>query len=111
MARQATVTVTNSKTPLDKLKSLCRQADVVVAAVGIPRFVKADWLKPGALAINVGTTFSPQEKRMVGDIDMAGIDTVGLNDSCSFTILFICYHIALNTPNTVRQPCDHHTLH
>lgn len=49
----------------------------MVGAVGVPRLIKAAWLKPGALAVNVGTTFSPEERAMVGDIDRRGIEQVG----------------------------------
>ena len=56
--------------------ALCAQSDIVVGAVGVPRLIKAEWLKPGALAVNVGTTFSPEEKAMVGDIDRRGIEQV-----------------------------------
>ena len=47
-----TVTVVHSRSA--NLKELCRQADIVVAAVGRPRLVDADWLKPGAVVIDVG---------------------------------------------------------
>lgn len=52
LARHATVTYCHSRT--NHLPDLVRQADVVVAAVGIPRFVRGDWIKPGAVVIDAG---------------------------------------------------------
>ncbi len=47
--------------------AVCREADVLVAAVGVPRLVKADWIKPGAAVIDVGV--SEVEGKLVGDVD------------------------------------------
>ena len=68
----ATVTVCHSKTA--DLGQVVRQSDVVVAAIGQPRFVKGDWLKPGAIVIDVGTNYIPDSskksgQRLVGDVD------------------------------------------
>ncbi|KAL9109296.1 MAG: hypothetical protein Q9227_006051 [Pyrenula ochraceoflavens] len=70
----ATVTVCHSKTK--DLKDVVKQADIVVAAIGKPGFVKGDWLKPGAVVIDVGTNYIPDEtkksgQRLVGDVDFA----------------------------------------
>ena len=46
------VTICHSKT--QNLKEVCRRADILVAAVGIPKFVTADMVKPGAVVIDVG---------------------------------------------------------
>ena len=46
---------------------MCRQADILVAAVGVPRLVKRDWIKPGAAVIDVGVT--ELEGNLVGDVD------------------------------------------
>ena len=54
LAQDATVTVCHSKTK--NLPEVCRQADVLVAAVGQPEMVKGDWVKEGAVVIDVGTT-------------------------------------------------------
>ena len=56
--------------------SLIRQADIVVAAVGVPEFVKGDWLKPGAAVIDVGINPVPDASkktgyRLVGDVEFA----------------------------------------
>lgn len=68
----ATVTVCHSKT--ENLKEVVKRADIVVAAIGKSQFVKGDWLKPGAVVIDVGTNYiaDPSKKsgqRLVGDVD------------------------------------------
>jgi len=64
-----TVTVVHSRSA--NLKELCRQADIVIAAVGRPRLVDADWLKPGAVVIDVGINriTEGERSRLVGDVD------------------------------------------
>ena len=68
-----TVTMAHSRTK--DLAGICRWADIVVAAVGVPRMVKADWIKPGALVLDVGINrIDAPEKgegktRIVGDVD------------------------------------------
>ena len=52
LAANATVTVAHSRTK--DLPAVCRDADILVAAVGRPEMVKADWVKPGATVIDVG---------------------------------------------------------
>ena len=61
----ATVTVAHSRTA--NLPDLCRQADIVVAAVGRAQFVKGDWIKPGAVVIDVG--INRTDDGLVGDVD------------------------------------------
>ena len=68
----ATVTIAHSRT--SDLPEVVRRADIVVAAVGRPEMVKADWLKPGATVIDVGINrLAPAEGetkgRLVGDVD------------------------------------------
>lgn len=63
----ATVTVAHSRT-ID-LAALCRQADILVAAVGRPHFVQGDWIKPGATVIDVG--INRTDDGLVGDVDFA----------------------------------------
>ncbi len=63
--RNATVTMCHSKTR--ELAGMCRSADVLIAAVGSPRLVKRDWIKPGAAVIDVGVTELDGE--LVGDVD------------------------------------------
>ncbi len=64
--RHATVTMCHSRTR--DLPGVCRQADVIVAATGRPRMVKADWIRPGAAVIDVGVTSVDGE--LVGDVDL-----------------------------------------
>ena len=68
----ATVTLCHSKTK--NLKELCLQADIVVAAIGRPRFVTADMVKDGAVVIDVGINriddaTKKSGSRLVGDVD------------------------------------------
>jgi len=68
----ATVTVCHSRT--QGLEDYVKRADIVVAAIGKPNFVKGDWLQPGAVVIDVGTNYVPDESkksghRLVGDVD------------------------------------------
>ena len=77
-----TVTTTHSKTT--NLNELCRQADIIVAALGKPEFLKADMVKDGAVVIDVGITrmADPSKKsgfRLAGDVDFAGV-----SGKCSF---------------------------
>jgi len=73
MQRHATVTVTHSRTK--DLPTVVRNADILVAAVGRPDMVKADWVKPGAVVIDVGinrvekTIDGETKSRLTGDID------------------------------------------
>jgi methylenetetrahydrofolate dehydrogenase (NADP+)/methenyltetrahydrofolate cyclohydrolase len=68
----ATVTMCHSRTR--NLKELCRSADVIVAAVGVPLLVKGDWVKPGAAVIDVGV--SEVDGTLTGDVDTEGVQGV-----------------------------------
>ncbi|KAL2045552.1 hypothetical protein N7G274_001980 [Stereocaulon virgatum] len=75
----ATVTVCHSRT--QDLQGHVKQADVLVAAIGKPQFIKAEWLKPGAVVIDVGTNYIPDEskksgQRLVGDVDFESAEKV-----------------------------------
>ena len=75
----ATVTVCHSHT--QGLQDYIRRADVLVAAIGKANFVKGEWLKPGAVVIDVGTNFIPDETkksghRLAGDVDFASASEV-----------------------------------
>jgi methylenetetrahydrofolate dehydrogenase (NADP+)/methenyltetrahydrofolate cyclohydrolase len=65
LERNATVTVCHSRTR--DLPEVCRRADVLVAAVGVPELVKGDWVKPGAAVIDVG--MNRLESGLVGDVE------------------------------------------
>ncbi len=68
----ATVTICHSRT-ID-IGAVCRRADILVAAVGIPEFVKGDMIKPGAVVIDVG--INRVNERLVGDVDYAAASAV-----------------------------------
>jgi len=75
----ATVTVCHSRTK--DLPEVTRQADILIAAIGSPEFVKGDWIKPGAVVIDVGVNRvddASVEKgyRLVGDVDFAAAKEV-----------------------------------
>ena len=70
LQENCTVTIAHSRTR--DLPSLCQQADVLIAAVGRPEFVKADWVKPGATVIDVGINridTTEGKGKLVGDVD------------------------------------------
>ena len=69
LSQDCTVTTAHSKTK--NLAELCRQADIIVACVGRPRFVQGDWVKPGATIIDVGINRISENEtsKLVGDVD------------------------------------------
>ncbi len=71
MAENCTVTVAHSKT--QDVPALCRTADILVVAVGRPEMVKGDWIKPGAVVIDVGINRIERDgrSRIVGDVAYA----------------------------------------
>lgn len=72
LRRNATVTIAHSRTR--DLSAVCRRADVLIAAVGRPRMIQGDWIKPGATVIDVGINRIAEggRNRLVGDVDYAG---------------------------------------
>jgi methylenetetrahydrofolate dehydrogenase (NADP+)/methenyltetrahydrofolate cyclohydrolase len=66
LERNATVTFAHSKTP--NIEQVCSKADIVVAAVGVPKLVKRDWIKPGAIVLDVGINRLP-DGTLCGDVD------------------------------------------
>lgn len=73
----ATVTVCHSATP--DIKEICREADIIIAALGCPGFVTADMVKTGATIIDVGTTRVPDPTRksgfrLSGDVDFENVE-------------------------------------
>jgi methylenetetrahydrofolate dehydrogenase (NADP+)/methenyltetrahydrofolate cyclohydrolase len=69
----ATVTVCHSRTPC--VADFTRQADIVVMAIGQPRYLRTDMVKPGAVVIDVGTNRLP-DGSLVGDVDFEGVRAV-----------------------------------
>ena len=77
LQESCTVTIAHSRTK--DLPALCATADILVAAVGRPEMVKADWIKPGATVIDVGINRIPTDDgkgRLVGDVDYASVSPV-----------------------------------
>jgi methylenetetrahydrofolate dehydrogenase (NADP+)/methenyltetrahydrofolate cyclohydrolase len=68
----STVTICHSRT--QDLASICREADILVAAIGRPRMVDASYVKPGAFVIDVGTT--PRDGVVVGDVDRDAVEPI-----------------------------------
>ncbi|CAM3049173.1 bifunctional methylenetetrahydrofolate dehydrogenase/methenyltetrahydrofolate cyclohydrolase FolD [Dichelobacter nodosus] len=68
LQQHATVTIAHSKTP--DVPALCRQADIVIAAVGQPELVKGDWIKSGAVVLDVGINRIAvgDKTKLVGDV-------------------------------------------
>jgi len=117
IGESCTVTVAHSRT--QDLAARCREADILVAAVGRPRMVPGDWVKPGATVIDVGINRiaapekGPGKTRIVGDVDfdaavkVAGAITpvpggVGPMTICCLlrnTVVAACRQAGLADPN------------
>ena len=72
LKENCTVTITHSKTK--DLKTECLKADILIAAVGIPKLVKREWIKKGAIVIDVG--INKTEKGLVGDVDFEEVSKI-----------------------------------
>ncbi|MDE6408845.1 MAG: bifunctional methylenetetrahydrofolate dehydrogenase/methenyltetrahydrofolate cyclohydrolase FolD [Muribaculaceae bacterium] len=77
-----TVTVCHSATP--NIKEICREADIIVAALGVPGFVTEDMVKPGATVIDVGTTRVPDATRKSGWRLRGDVDFENVAPKCAF---------------------------
>jgi len=79
LEQNCTVTIAHSRTA--NIEGVCRSADILVPAVGRPEMVSANWIKAGAIVIDVGINRVPSKKkpgkhRLVGDVDFASATTV-----------------------------------
>ena len=72
LANNATVTVAHSKT--EDLAGVCRTADILVAAIGIPKMIKRDFIKPGAAVIDIG--INRTKDGLCGDVDFEAVKDV-----------------------------------
>ncbi len=72
--RNCTVTITHSRTK--DLAKVCANADILVVAIGRARFATADFIKPGAVVIDVGINRDPETGKLVGDVDFAGAEPI-----------------------------------
>ncbi|MBR5690878.1 MAG: bifunctional 5,10-methylene-tetrahydrofolate dehydrogenase/5,10-methylene-tetrahydrofolate cyclohydrolase [Verrucomicrobia bacterium] len=75
----ATVTICHSRSR--NIESICRNADILIAALGVAEFVKADMVKPGAVVIDVGVNRindanAPKGYRLVGDVDFNAVQPI-----------------------------------
>ncbi len=70
----ATVTIAHSRTT--NLKELTLQAEILVVAIGRPKFVTADMVAPGAVVIDVGVNRDPETGKLCGDVDYAAIEPI-----------------------------------
>ncbi|MDE6320700.1 MAG: bifunctional methylenetetrahydrofolate dehydrogenase/methenyltetrahydrofolate cyclohydrolase FolD [Muribaculaceae bacterium] len=78
----ATVTVCHSRTP--DIKEICQQADIIIAALGVPGFVTADMVKDGVTVIDVGTTRVPDASRKSGFRLSGDVDYANVAPKCAF---------------------------
>ena len=79
--RHANSTVTICHSATRDIKAHCRRADIIVAAIGVAEFVKADMVRPGAVVVDVGVNRVPDATaksgtRLVGDVDFANVQPV-----------------------------------
>ena len=72
LKENCTVTITHSKTK--DLKSECLKGDIIIAAVGIPKLIKGDWVKKGTIVIDVG--INKTDQGIVGDVDYDEVSKV-----------------------------------
>lgn len=113
LAANATVTMAHSRSR--DLPALARRADILVAAIGKPRFVQAGWIKAGAVVIDVGINRVPGEEskvKIVGDVDyesakeVAGAITPVPGGVGAMTIVCLMYNtlIAACSQNGLEEP-------
>ena len=76
LKENATVTIVHSKTK--NIEDICKRADIVVAAVGVPKMVKSSWIKSNAVVIDVGINRIEESgrKKLVGDVDYESISKI-----------------------------------
>ena len=72
--RNATVTICHSRTV--DLPSVTRSAEILVVAIGRPRFVTADMVSPGAVVIDVGVNRDPETGKLCGDVDYQAVEPI-----------------------------------
>ena len=72
--RNATVTICHSRTV--DLPAVAREAEILVVAIGRPRFVTADMVAPGAVVIDVGVNRDPETGKLCGDVDYEAVEPI-----------------------------------
>lgn len=73
LAKNATVTICHSKTK--NLQDICKSADIIVAAIGKAKFITKDFIKEGAVIVDVGTNYDANGK-VVGDVDFDAVSSI-----------------------------------
>ncbi len=71
LQRNATVTIAHSKT--ENLKEVCKQADVLIVAVGVPKFINDEYIKDGAIVLDVGIN-RDENNKLCGDVDFNSVE-------------------------------------
>jgi methylenetetrahydrofolate dehydrogenase (NADP+)/methenyltetrahydrofolate cyclohydrolase len=74
LAEHSTVTICHSRTK--NIPEICKRADVIIVAIGKEKFLKADWVKPGAVIIDVGTNKNPDTGILCGDVDFDNVKEI-----------------------------------
>jgi len=77
LKESCTITTVHSKTV--NIESICRNADILVAAIGKPEFVKKNWVKEGAIVIDVGINrikINEEESKLVGDVLFSEVENI-----------------------------------
>ena len=115
MQRDATVTIVHSKTK--NAAAVCREADIVIAAMGRPGVVDASWIKPGAAVIDVGInsvadTSKKRGYRLVGDVDFAAVKEVAghltpVPGGVGPMTIAMLLRNTLNAAKRHHEPADH----
>ncbi|MBR3042155.1 MAG: bifunctional 5,10-methylenetetrahydrofolate dehydrogenase/5,10-methenyltetrahydrofolate cyclohydrolase, partial [Eubacterium sp.] len=102
LRENATVTICHSHTK--NLKEVCKRADVLVVAIGQPKFIDADYIKEGATVIDVGIHRIDGTKKLCGDVDYEGAEKVagkitpvpgGVGPMTIASLINNCYEAAL----------------
>ena len=107
-----TVTVCHSRTK--KLKEICLQADIIVAALGIPEFLKAEMVKENAVVIDVGITRVPDTSKKSGFAIKGDVDFANVASKCSYITpvpggvgLMTIAALLMNTFTAAELKCKH----
>lgn len=74
LARGSSVQICHKSTL--NLAEKCRQAQIVIVAAGSPKLVKADWIRPGAIVIDIGTNYDASGRLIGGDVDFHNVEKV-----------------------------------
>lgn len=74
LEKHATVTICHSRT--QNIADICKQADVIVVAIGKEKFLQKDWVKPGSIVIDVGINRNDETGKIVGDVDYDAIEPI-----------------------------------